>query len=565
MYKATDMVLQRPVALKMLHAHLTRDTVFMERFRNEAVLLARLNHPNVTTLYNFFQDQHESAIVMEWIDGVTVERLLRHRGRLEPEPAVRIVIQAIDGLHHAHSKGILHRDVKAANLMLLTEEGNIKLMDFGIAHLLGSQRLTRTDRVVGTLEYMAPELLSGEKPSVQSDLYAVGILLYELLTGRMPFDGTEEGTLITRILTTKPVPVRSLVAGVPVRIGEILDRLLQKKPERRFQTALELRLALAAVVAPGRVELKPGREDGKTAASVTAFSDPVAPEKDATAAGGFPGKRLPWKAILGGIRNSLLSLEGMILAIAAAVAVIIIGYGLSGGEKKVPELTGHPGTQVRDTIREHAALTEEVPDPRITAVPGGQVLVEAPPAVQTRKTLPRPLKEVESKPSKASAAAGSKRAEAGAAEEKKVTSKPVEQPPQDLQEAGPLPAKAKSGTTIELRGEVLSAVLRQTISSESAQAGQVFWLHTDAPVTVRGTTVIRAGAQVRGIVERVVSKSEGKRAGLWIRLEAVESVDGDWIPLIFKWSDTAFHPVELKQGFRFRKVRIQKSSVWVSR
>src|SRR6218665_3223890 len=139
-YRATDTLLQRSVAIKILHPHLVRDTTFFERFRNEAILSAKLNHSNVAVLYNFLRDRNDNFMVMEFVDGMTLEKLLKQNGRLPLESVLKIMMQTLDGLHHAHEKGILHRDIKPANLML-TRDGIVKLMDFGIARMVGSQRL----------------------------------------------------------------------------------------------------------------------------------------------------------------------------------------------------------------------------------------------------------------------------------------------------------------------------------------------------------------------------------------------------------------------------------------
>ncbi|RYD89268.1 MAG: serine/threonine protein kinase, partial [Sphingobacteriales bacterium] len=185
-YQATDTLLQRLVAVKMLHPHLVSQTSFMERFRNEALILARLNHPNIAVVYNFLQDNADYFMAMEYVEGDSLEALIRKAGALSPAVAAEVVRQGLEGMAHAHRKGVLHRDIKPANLML-TPEGTIKLMDFGIARVSGEQRLTQANRLVGTLEYMAPELIEGQEPSPASDLYAMGVLLYELLSGKLPF------------------------------------------------------------------------------------------------------------------------------------------------------------------------------------------------------------------------------------------------------------------------------------------------------------------------------------------------------------------------------------------
>jgi serine/threonine protein kinase len=154
-YRAVDTVLGRDVAIKALHPALLRQSAFLERFRSEARVLARLNHPNIAVLHNFIEAGDDLFMVMEYVEGLTLEALLRRRGKLRPEEAVPLIRQALEGLQHAHRRGILHRDLKPANLML-TPEGLVKVMDFGIAKVAGAQRLTQANHLVGTLEYLAP-------------------------------------------------------------------------------------------------------------------------------------------------------------------------------------------------------------------------------------------------------------------------------------------------------------------------------------------------------------------------------------------------------------------------
>ena len=328
-YRATDTLLQRSVAVKILHPHLVRDTTFFERFRNEAILSAKLNHSNVAVLYNFLRDRNDNFMVMEFVDGVNLEKVLKQNGALPLESVLKIMMQTLDGLHHAHEKGILHRDIKPANLML-TKGGIVKLMDFGIARMVGSQRLTRADRIVGTLEYMAPELLDGSEPSVQSDLYAIGVLMYELLSGKMPFEASTDSTLITQILTKKPIPLRTRIGNLPKKVEEILDTLLQKKPERRFESAADLWQILSTLVAPGKVipqSLQPKKVEvnlNPTVAYTKANTNPTRladHQQQQRKTGSRP-------TVVQAVKSRMLSTEGMILGGAVLVAIMIVIGGV---------------------------------------------------------------------------------------------------------------------------------------------------------------------------------------------------------------------------------------------
>jgi eukaryotic-like serine/threonine-protein kinase len=239
-YKATDMVLGREVALKMLHTNLTKQAQFLERFKNEAQVLARLTHPNIAVLYNYIQQNEAFYMVMEYVEGKNIESLVKQHQSLTPQNTVSIISQALEGLAHAHKKGIFHRDIKPANLML-TPDGTVKLMDFGIAKVSGEQRLTQVNRVVGTLEFMAPELIEGKEPSIASDLYGVGVTMYEMLAGKLPFEGKTDFSLMQDIVHKQP-PV--LGKSVPKALNNVVMKALAKRPEDRFIDAKDFQKAL---------------------------------------------------------------------------------------------------------------------------------------------------------------------------------------------------------------------------------------------------------------------------------------------------------------------------------
>jgi serine/threonine-protein kinase len=244
-YEGLDTQVERPVAIKVLRAEIARQPELIERFRSEAVTLARLLHSNIAVLYSFFHDGEEYYMVMEFVRGESLEHRIRTNGKLEPGEAARLMRQVLDGLGHAHSMGVLHRDIKPANI-LVTNDGRVKVTDFGIARVLGSARLTRTGRIIGTLEYIAPERIKGDESDPRSDLYSAGVVLYEMLTGRLPYTATTDYELIKAHLED-PVPVPSAVVGVGEEWDEIVRRAMAKQPAERFQTAREFHDALPEV------------------------------------------------------------------------------------------------------------------------------------------------------------------------------------------------------------------------------------------------------------------------------------------------------------------------------
>jgi serine/threonine-protein kinase len=243
-YRASDTMLGRDVALKMLHATLTSQPQFLERFKKEARVLAQLLHPNIAVIYNFIGQHNNHFMVMEYVEGNNLDTLLRKHKQLSYKTIVPVFLQALEGLHHAHKKGIFHRDIKPSNL-ILTPEGMVKLMDFGIAKIAGEQRMTQVNRVVGTIEFMAPELIEGKDPSIASDIYATGVTMYELLTGKLPFENNTDYTLMQEILKKKPVSVEKLNTAVPKALSDIVMKALEKNPENRFKDAKTFQHALA--------------------------------------------------------------------------------------------------------------------------------------------------------------------------------------------------------------------------------------------------------------------------------------------------------------------------------
>ncbi len=247
-YEGLDQMLERPVAIKMLRSEIADRPELIERFRVEAIMLAKLNHPNIATLFSFFREGDDFYMVMEFVRGRTLESLLQAAGKLEPAQAAAILRQTLDAMSHAHRMGVLHRDIKPANIMV-TGDGTVKVTDFGIARILGSSRMTREGRIIGTLEYIAPERVRGEEADIRSDLYSAGIVLFETLAGRLPFVSNTDYGLMEAHLHSAPPALGELEVKCPPVLEAILRRSIAKRPEDRFQSAEQFRDELAAVEA----------------------------------------------------------------------------------------------------------------------------------------------------------------------------------------------------------------------------------------------------------------------------------------------------------------------------
>jgi serine/threonine-protein kinase len=245
-YGAFDTVLQREVAIKTLRPELLSDANFIERFRAEAKSLARLNHPNITTLYSLVPDGDNLCMVMERVRGHTVDDILKKRNApIDVRESLAIFAQAADGLAYAHSLGVIHRDIKPSNMMI-GENGVLKIMDFGIARVRGSERLTRSGSIVGTLAYMAPEQLRGDEGDEASDLYSLAIVLYEMLSGAPPFAADTDYDLMQAQIQQKPDRLVPRVPGLDGAIEAAIMRALSKKPDQRFASMRAFSDALGA-------------------------------------------------------------------------------------------------------------------------------------------------------------------------------------------------------------------------------------------------------------------------------------------------------------------------------
>jgi serine/threonine-protein kinase len=240
-YKAIDETLDRRVALKLLNADLI-DQDAVERFRREALMLAKLNHGRIGAIHELTRDGHDLLMVMEYLEGETFEKLIG-RGPMPVARAISLITQVLDALEYAHAAGVIHRDLKPANLML-SPSGDVKVMDFGIARVQGSEHLTTNGYMVGTPAYMAPEQVRGEEVDPRMDLYSVAVVLYRMLTHHLPFHGDTAIAMIHSQLNNPPTPPQQFRADLPEWLIGALERGLAKKPGDRFQTAREFRTAL---------------------------------------------------------------------------------------------------------------------------------------------------------------------------------------------------------------------------------------------------------------------------------------------------------------------------------
>ena len=246
-YKAEDTKLKRTVALKFLPPDLTHIPEVKSRFMREAQAAAALDHPNICTVYEFDETEESSFISMAYIEGQSLKKKMKS-GPLELEEALKIATQVAEGLQEAHKKGVVHRDIKSGNIMV-TDRGQAKIMDFGLARKTESTLLTREGTFMGTIAYMSPEQAKGEEVDHRTDIWSFGVVLYEMLTGNLPFKGENEQAVLYSILKENPKPITDLKSDVPISIEQVVYKALEKDPDKRYQQIEELHDDLKSISA----------------------------------------------------------------------------------------------------------------------------------------------------------------------------------------------------------------------------------------------------------------------------------------------------------------------------
>jgi eukaryotic-like serine/threonine-protein kinase len=263
-FRARDTMLERSVAIKILRESYSRDPAFLERFRQEAKAAANLSHPNIVTVHDFGLDHGQIFIVMELVPGSDLKTLIHRRGRFTPEEALPLLIQACAGIGYAHRAGLIHCDVKPQNL-LVTTDNRLKVADFGIARALSTiHPEEQSDVIWGSPQYFSPEQASGAAPSPASDVYSLGIIMYEMLTGSLPYQAETAGELAHMHLEAEPISISEKFANISPVIERIQMKVLSKEPSQRYRTADQL----------GRVLLNFGNVKSSPALTLTPEATP---------------------------------------------------------------------------------------------------------------------------------------------------------------------------------------------------------------------------------------------------------------------------------------------------
>lgn len=305
-YQARDNILDRIVAVKILKDEFSKDQGFVEKFRTEALSVARISHPNIVNIFDVGVQDGTYYIVMEYVDGHTLKQLIRQSAPLPVEKAIDIAIMICDGVHHAHEKGIIHRDIKPHNV-LITEQGMVKVADFGIAQAVSAGTITYGNNIVGSVHYFSPEQAKGEPINRTTDIYSIGCIMYEMVTGKVPFNADSPITIALRHINEDSPSARALNPEVPAALENLIHKAMAKQPGQRYQTAHEMRNALLKI------------QQGNGSAIADKKEDAVKPKKKMKPL----GKGIIAIAILGFLSGILWMMAGNLFGSEVAVPNIV--------------------------------------------------------------------------------------------------------------------------------------------------------------------------------------------------------------------------------------------------
>ena len=502
-YKAVDTSLDRVVAIKVLGGELARNPELEQRFRAEAKAQASLNHVNLATLYAFLVKDGSAWMVMEYIEGETFAGMIERRGPIPAQEAVPLFRQALLGLGYAHRMGIVHRDIKPGNIMV-NRQGIVKVMDFGIAKVLGNRSMTRTGTQMGTAWYMAPEQVTNKGVDIRSDIYALGITLYEMLSGHVPFESDSDYQVMTDHVNTPPPPPTQFYPYIPQGVVNAVLKALAKDPGARFQTTEEFGAALEQpetfVWTPAMAAI-PVAPMG--AAAVGQAPRPMPPTAALTQPPGIqpppppvapaPGFKLGVPILIGMVLGVVLLAGGALYLVmrphpkpvaGTSLAPLTGSSGNGGGQQQIDipnaQVPASPGSTASGKSSGNGPPGQVPPNQQQTQTPSQQQYEPLPPP-------PSPS--------------------------------PQQQQAAPAQNALLIPA----GTPVTIR-------TIQMIESEKSYRGQKYDVSVDGPIVVGGQVVVPRGANAQ--VEVVESASSGHfkgRAQIELRLVAL-AVRGRYVP-----------------------------------
>lgn len=340
-YKAMDTLLNRLVTIKILRSEYASDEAFVERFRKEAQSIARLSHPNIVHIHDVGKDNNVHYLVMEFIEGQNLKDIIRKDAPLPVERVITLSCQVCDALEHAHKNNIVHRDVKPHNI-LITRDGRAKLTDFGIAKETSTATHTQADTIMGSVHYISPEQVRGEPACPQSDIYSLGVVIYEMLTGKLPFDGDTPISVAMKHIQDIIPPLHEINPGVSDLLSSVISKALEKNPRNRFESALEMKDALKNYKVVGiNYKLSSSINDDMDTRIMTPLGNKI-------------GNKKRSETIKHGIekyKRLLISLP-LILIFLVLTFVYAFNQFMNTPDIRVPDVTGRPVEEARSILLE---------------------------------------------------------------------------------------------------------------------------------------------------------------------------------------------------------------------
>ncbi|GAB3428913.1 serine/threonine protein kinase [Niabella aquatica] len=516
-YLARDTVLQRFVAIKELrNSSLQAEGNFADRFRQEAFALAQLNHKNITHIYAFVPYNAYYWMVMEYVEGNTLEEWISLHKNIPAYKASAIIEQVLAGLVHAHKKGIIHRDIKPANIII--NEDDVKIMDFGIARINNNvKRLTSHGKTLGTLEYMAPEQIQGKEGNERSDIYAVGSIFYELLCGHPPFEKMPDFELMKAKLEKNAMPLSATGMKIPLSLQKVVMRSLERSPAQRYPTAQAFIDAIKECHLLNNAENEPGNKFLKSNVAAFKFSNPL--------------KKIPqvpaFKKAAEKARASLsfkFSLPVLLLCVSALISVALLWWANTGKNNDT-------AVTISKSNHQYWENPVSAPEPEVTLASGATKLNSD--SIPFNETPNEMLERISKK--KDDGMAGDKpkikdripvKAAAG--------NTPVEEESEHfaLEDEVKYPVD-RNRTARRVRAssnETVSLMLTESLSSEDrSRDGQVISLRVVNDVIVDGTIWIRKGATATGKIVDVVPANKRKKAVIGFVIRSITTTDGNEI------------------------------------
>ena len=396
-YLAYDTILERNVAVKVLRGDLATDEKFVRRFQREALSASSLSHPNIVEVYDVGEDNGIYYIVMEYIEGKHLKQLLKRRGKLTLNEVIDIMLQITDGMACAHDSYIIHRDIKPQNIMIL-ENGIVKITDFGIAMALNSTQLTQTNSVMGSVHYLPPEQASGKGSTIQSDIYSMGILMYELLSGTLPYKGDNAVEIALKHLK-EPLPsIRKEVPDIPQAVENVILKATAKNPKNRYSDARAMYDDLKTCTSESRADEKPYVYKYPEFDDVTVKKEKeiektrefakVSDDTDVDKESKVEVKKITDKDLKKS-ENKTLKILSIILASLAVVTVIVVlllPKLISTDEVQVPDVSGKTSTEAIEILNKAGLkVAPESKTAQSETIPEGQVVKTDPSAGRTVK------------------------------------------------------------------------------------------------------------------------------------------------------------------------------------